>query len=171
MSSTALAAIGALSCWKRAIARRRALRAAADDVAHAGEHPVGAIWLASPGDAAAPLTAGTAKDHAPRWSPDGRTLYFLSDREKRGVSQSYRISRKPSIFPEGTGLTDRLSDIVGRTRIRYGRFLDVTHRYRVDKDSFAFRRNEVDLTIGSALDIFGGVVPFESVVAWQQNNR
>lgn len=29
----------------------------------------------------------------------------------------------------------------------------------------------VDLTIGSALDIFGGAVPFSAVVAWQDRNR
>ena len=29
----------------------------------------------------------------------------------------------------------------------------------------------VDLTIGSALDIFGGAVPFSAVVAWQEKNR
>jgi len=28
-------------------------------------------------------------------------------------------------------------------------------------------RGRVDLTIGSALDIFGGNIPFESVVEWQ----
>jgi dipeptidyl aminopeptidase/acylaminoacyl peptidase len=65
---------------------------AAEPAGHADEHPSGSIWLASPGDAAAPLTAGTAKDQAPRWSPDSRTLYFLSDREKRGVNQLYRIN-------------------------------------------------------------------------------
>ena len=65
------------------------------------------------------------------------------------VGQSFRITRDPSIFPDGTGLTDRLSDIVGRTRLRYGRFVDVTHRYRVDKDNFAVRRNELDLTLGT----------------------
>ena len=52
------------------------------------------------------------------------------------------------IFPEGTGLADRVSDFVGRTRIRYGRFIDLTHRYRVDKDNLAVRRNELDLTVG-----------------------
>ncbi len=32
-------------------------------------------------------------------------------------------------------------------------------------------KGRVDLTIGSALDIFGGSVPFKSVVAWQEKNR
>ena len=33
--------------------------------------------------------------------------------------------------------------------IRYGRLIDITHRYRVDKSNFAVRRNEVDLTVGT----------------------
>jgi len=70
---------------------------------HAGEHPASAIWLASPGDAASPLTAGTAKDHAPRWSPDSRKVYFLSDRAKPGTDQLYRISPERG---EARALTD-----------------------------------------------------------------
>ncbi|GGJ42886.1 organic solvent tolerance protein [Sphingopyxis bauzanensis] len=65
------------------------------------------------------------------------------------VGQSYRLSDKPSLFPDGTGLTDRTSDIVGRTTIAYRDFLRLTHRYRLDKDDFAIRRNEFDATIGS----------------------
>ena len=42
-----------------------------------------------------------------------------------------------------------MSDIVGRTSIRYGRLLDLTHRFRIDKDNFAVRRNEIDLTVGT----------------------
>jgi dipeptidyl aminopeptidase/acylaminoacyl peptidase len=76
---------------------------AAEPQGHPGEQPVSTIWLASPGDAAAPLTAGTAKDHSPRWSPDSRTLYFLSDRAKRGVNQVYRINPERG---EATAITD-----------------------------------------------------------------
>ncbi|UIJ43650.1 LPS assembly protein LptD [Sphingomonas cannabina] len=65
------------------------------------------------------------------------------------VGQSYRLSQRPSILPDGTGLSDRFSDIVGRTTIRYRDFISFTHRYRLDKDSFAVRRNEIDATIGS----------------------
>lgn len=32
-------------------------------------------------------------------------------------------------------------------------------------------KGRVDLTIGSALDIFGGAVPFSAVVEWQERNR
>ena len=78
------------------------------------------------------------------WSLDRPNLSIMTT-----IGQSYRITRRPDIFPEGTGLTGRLSDIVGRTRVRFGRLIDVTHRFRIDKDNFAFRRNELDLTIGS----------------------
>ncbi|WP_428682761.1 LPS-assembly protein LptD [Sphingopyxis sp.] len=65
------------------------------------------------------------------------------------IGQSYRLSDKPSLFPDGTGLTDRTSDIVGRTTVAYKDFLRLTHRFRLDKDNFAVRRNEIDATIGS----------------------
>jgi len=90
-----------------------------------------------------------------RWEDGSRVTYGLDwalDRPNLSImttiGQSYRIDRKREIFPEGTGLSDRVSDIVGRTRVRFGRLIDVTHRYRVDKDNFAVRRNELDLTFG-----------------------
>jgi LPS-assembly protein len=63
--------------------------------------------------------------------------------------QSYRLTDKPTLFPNGTGLTEQFSDWVGRTEVRYKDFVKFTHRYRVDKDSFAVRRNEIDATVGS----------------------
>ncbi|MBB3475472.1 LPS assembly protein LptD [Sphingomonas sp. BK345] len=65
------------------------------------------------------------------------------------VGQSYRLNSRPSILPDGTGLSDRFSDIVGRTNVRIGEFVTLTHRYRLDKDNFAVRRNELDATVGS----------------------
>ncbi len=65
------------------------------------------------------------------------------------IGQSYRLNSRESILPDGTGLSDRLSDVVGRTTIRYKDFVSFTHRYRLDKNSFAVRRNEIDTTIGS----------------------
>ena len=65
------------------------------------------------------------------------------------VGQSYRFSSKPTLFPDGTGLTSQVSDIVGRTTIKYRDFLSLSHRYRIDKDNFVLRRNELDLTVGS----------------------
>src|SRR3970040_1945561 len=46
------------------------------------------IYLASPGsERPARLTSGPRSDTTPRWSPDGRTLAFLSDRQKDGERQ------------------------------------------------------------------------------------
>jgi LPS-assembly protein len=91
-----------------------------------------------------------------RWEDSSRITYGVDWSLERPnlsiattIGQSYRINRRPSIFPEGTGLTDRLSDVVGRTSLRYGRFIELTHRFRLDKDNFQVRRNELDLTVGS----------------------
>lgn len=65
------------------------------------------------------------------------------------VGQSYRLTKRASILPDGTGLNGRLSDIVGRTQVRFRDFVQFTHRYRLDKDTLAVRRNEIDATIGS----------------------
>ncbi len=65
------------------------------------------------------------------------------------IGQSYRLDRRPSIFFPGTGLSDRFSDFVGRTDARYRDFVALSWRYRIDKSSFAIRRNEIDATIGS----------------------
>jgi LPS-assembly protein len=92
-----------------------------------------------------------------RWEDASRITYgFDWSLERNNISiastigQSYRFGALRDLFPEGTGLTGRVSDIVGRTRIRYGRFIDITHRYRIDKNNFAVRRNEIDLTLGTA---------------------
>ncbi len=91
-----------------------------------------------------------------RWEDASRVTYGLDWSLERTnlsidstVGQSYRFGRLRDIFPQGTGLNGRFSDIVGRVRVRYGRFFDITERYRIDKDSFAVRRNEIDLTLGT----------------------
>jgi len=70
-------------------------------------------------------------------------------RIKTTIGQSYRLTTEPTLFPDGTGLTERFSDFVGRTELRYRDFLKLTHRFRVDKDDFAVRRNEFDATVGT----------------------
>jgi len=90
-----------------------------------------------------------------RWEDSSRITYGVDwSLERKNLSiestvgQSLRLNTR-AIFPDGTGLTGRISDIVGRTRIRYGRFIDITDRFRLDKDTLTVRRNEVDLTIGT----------------------
>ncbi|HEX8056395.1 MAG TPA: LPS assembly protein LptD [Novosphingobium sp.] len=73
---------------------------------------------------------------APRW------------KIKTTIGQSYRLTNEPQLLPDGTGLSSRTSDIVGRAEVYYRGFLKFTERFRLDKDSFAVRRNEFDATIG-----------------------
>lgn len=70
-------------------------------------------------------------------------------RIKSTIGQSIRLSNKPSILPDGTGLASKTSDIVGRTEVRYRNFFNIIHRYRVDKDTLAVRRNEFDISLGN----------------------
>lgn len=91
-----------------------------------------------------------------RWEDKSRVTYGVDwalDRPNLSIAttvgQSYRLVRGAPIFPDGTGLTGQVSDIVGRTRVRYGRFIELTHRFRLDKNNLAVRRNEIDFTIGS----------------------
>lgn len=65
------------------------------------------------------------------------------------VGQSYRLDNRASILPDGTGLSDRTSDIVGRTTVRFKQLVAFTHRFRLDKENLAVRRNEIDATVGT----------------------
>ena len=65
------------------------------------------------------------------------------------IGQSYRLTNINTLLPDGTGLNNQLSDFVGRTTIRFRDFVSISHRYRIDKDNFTPRRNELDATIGS----------------------
>jgi LPS-assembly protein len=65
------------------------------------------------------------------------------------VGQSYRLSTQQTLLPDGTGLSSRASDIVGRTELRFRDIVQFTHRFRLDKDSLKLRRNEFDATIGN----------------------
>ena len=65
------------------------------------------------------------------------------------IGQSYRLDNDPLVLVDGTGLSDRVSDFVGRTEVRYKDFIKLTHRFRLDKDSISVRRNEFDATVGT----------------------
>ena len=91
-----------------------------------------------------------------RWEGGARMTYGVDWRwTKPGIAvqaqvgQSYRLDDSMDLFPEGTGLAGRVSDVVGRASVRIGRYVEVTQRLRLDKDSLAIRRNETDLAIGS----------------------
>lgn len=90
-----------------------------------------------------------------RWENGPRVTYGLDwGLDLPGISvrttigQSYRLDDKPSILPPGTGLSGRFSDYVGRTNVKVGRKLNLVHRFRIDKESLALRRNEIDAVVG-----------------------
>jgi LPS-assembly protein len=71
-------------------------------------------------------------------------------RIKTTIGQSFRLQDvSPGLFPEGTGLSERVTDFVGRTEVRFRNLVQFTHRFRLDKGNLAVRRNEIDATIGS----------------------
>ncbi len=87
---------------------------------------------------------GTRVTYGAQWTLDRRKWRIEAE-----LGQSYRFSQDQGLFPAGTGFASDFSDIVGRTTLRYGSRLDFTHRFRIDKDSMAIRRNEIDVTYGS----------------------
>lgn len=105
-----------------------------------------------------------------RWEGGGRLTWGVTwtlDRSRwRAIAdfgQSYRLGEASDLFPPGTGLTRNVSDFVGRTSVRFGRFVDVTHRFRLDQRDLALRRNEIDVTAGGR----GSYVQ----LAWTRLNR
>ena len=65
------------------------------------------------------------------------------------IGQSYRFFENDD-FGRGTGLEDLFSDIVGRVEVSPSRYVTALYRFRLDKDSFSPRRNEVEGTLGVA---------------------
>ena len=66
---------------------------------------------------------------------EGEQMEFL-------FGQSFRL-KQDSVFAPSTGLGDTRSDYVGRLRLAPNKYVELTHRFRIDKDNLAFNRNEV----------------------------
>ena len=74
------------------------------------EHDERALWISRDGAPARKLTAGGFDDRAPRWSPDGAALLFLSDRIKRGEESGLYL------LPMDGGEAQRLGDLGGELK-------------------------------------------------------
>lgn len=61
--------------------------------------------------------------------------------------QSYRVEDQGT-FDIGSGLERELSDFVGRVEISPGSILDLVYRFRLDRSTLDFRRNEIEALIG-----------------------
>ena len=66
------------------------------------------------------------------------------------VGQSYRFSADADFRP-GSGLEDELSDIVGRIGFSPVSWVDTAYRFRLDRDSGATERGELQLSAGVPL--------------------
>ena len=88
------------------------------------------IWMASwDGVRNVRLTTSKSSEHSPRWSPDGRYLAFLSDREdEREVDQVWLLDRTG-------GEADRLTDLPGGV---------VEHAWSPDSRRFALIVSDPD---------------------------
>jgi LPS-assembly protein len=63
------------------------------------------------------------------------------------VGQSYRLQRN-SIFSAGSGLANKLSDVVGRVVVSPNGYFDATYRFRLDSQNLRPRRHEVGFAGG-----------------------
>ena len=64
------------------------------------------------------------------------------------IGQSYRLTENHDTFAEGSGLEDKLSDLVGRVQVSPIDDIDVLYRFRLDKDDLKAQRSEVVLNVG-----------------------
>jgi dipeptidyl aminopeptidase/acylaminoacyl peptidase len=75
-----------------------------------GKHAVSTLWLAETGkpNSARQITSGQYKDHSPRWSADGKSIAFVSDRAKAGEKWAiYKLNLRHSATEgEAFPLTD-----------------------------------------------------------------
>jgi LPS-assembly protein len=89
------------------------------------------------------VSPGSRVDYGLKWTVTSDGAGWAS----AFVGQSYRL-RRDSVFEEGSGVEDNLSDIVGRLEVKPSDALDLRYRFRIDKDDFSARRNEFDLGVG-----------------------
>lgn len=88
---------------------------------------------------------GTRFTYGLHWTLDlHRSGLFRNFGISSEVGQSYRTSRTSINFPVGTGLSNQVSDIVGRTSLHFAERFSLVHRFRLDHDNLVLRRNELD---------------------------
>ncbi|MFN8497273.1 MAG: S9 family peptidase [Anaerolineae bacterium] len=137
-----------------------------------------AIWLADD-NGARQFTASLSCDRAPRWSPDGRQLAFISDRAKEGKYQLYVLDKAGG---EARQVTDTRAEIKGPIWLPDGRLAalaaeplpeDVEKRRQEGEDAYVADDNfqwtrlyMVDLTSGALTPVSPpGMQVYEAVPA------
>ena len=90
------------------------------------------------------VDSGTRFDYGVKWTG----TFGVEGSANAFVGQSYRLTENHDVFAEGSGLEDKMSDIVGRVQVRPIEDLDLLYRFRLDKDNLKAQRSELDLNIG-----------------------
>ncbi len=90
------------------------------------------------------VDSGTRFDYGIKWTGS------FGDSGSAGafIGQSFRLKENRDVFAEGSGLEDKLSDIVGRVQVQPIEHLDLLYRFRLDKDDLTAERSEFDIVIG-----------------------
>lgn len=64
------------------------------------------------------------------------------------LGQSRRFEDDDNPFPEGSGLTDQQSDVVGEVAANYAGKHSLNYRFQLENDSLASERHEIDVLLG-----------------------
>ena len=86
---------------------------------------------------------GSRVDYGLKWNvvtPGGLTSSAF-------VGQSYRLKEDENFRP-GSGLEDNLSDFVGRLTLNPSDYIDLSYRFRLDKEDLDRQRSELDVLLG-----------------------
>ena len=111
-------------------------------VGRKGERSIRTIWIGDAESAARQLTAGTSDDRAPRWSPDGSRLVFLSDRLRTDDDES-RLFLLPLAGGEARPLGTLKGELSQPSWSPDGRFVAVL-RQDPEDESLKARKKERD---------------------------
>ena len=60
------------------------------------------------------------------------------------IGQSYRFDDKETLFPQGSGLNDQASDIVGQISASYKNTYDFDYSFQIGQENFTSERHEID---------------------------
>ncbi len=89
------------------------------------------------------------------WESGSRLTYGLRYRYESDdlnfsmlAGQSWRRNIRNDLFVPGTGLEDHYSDFVGRFKLSYKDWFDISQRFRLDQQTLSFKRNEFNATFG-----------------------
>lgn len=89
---------------------------------------------------------GSRVNYGLKWTIFGQKTGYISTL----IGQSYRFN-DTDIYPAGSGLEDKMSDIVGRITLAPNQYLNLEYAFRLDHKTWELNRSEVSLSAGNAL--------------------